>query len=209
MNKDRTVLRSKDWSQLKLEKGQLFLGNKIVMAERKQKKYFDISLNKEMFFKDGGTYYSLTDFSNFQNLWKKNSESYNNLRNVSNEDLINNPIVMPYTKLELFEPLKEGESYVAFIKEFWRYFGNQDNPLKANELLLNFNKKLIDEATKIIINKGLQTNDWFYVGGELMSKEDIIEIITCDESKLLEALASVSGQTIDTNKILKHTKRRF
>jgi len=179
--KVREFLSDHDWVSL-------YLGNKIIQSQRKDKNYFDISTDKEIFGKilDCGQIFSLTDVSNFHNLHRLEFFGENTV-NTLDED----GIIVKYNNLQLLNPMQKDAYYVTHLQPLWLYGVDCTDVEQILDFLSVYNNKNRPRIeTKIIADK-LQITDWWYTGGECMSEDDYIDIVSTYEENLSKTLGVV------------------
>ena len=193
------TLRSKiNIEELGLKHEGIYIGNKIVQGEYEGQKYFDISVNKEIFLKQGDRYWSLSDFSNIQRLWKHDSATGN---------LLTDEIVVKYQEFPLFTESEKGIHYAVMLRAAWKYLGGGATIEQVKEFVLKYNKKLLPIIYKHIKQDDLQIKDWWYCGGEFTPEEDLVEIVSTTPENLSFTLAAVSGNLVNHNSIAKRVMR--
>lgn len=190
MNIKRSKLQS---DNINLDEFQLYIGNKVKMVRHENVEYFNISLTKEIFgirkneINNTEDIYSLTDFSNFHDI---------NRPPIAINDTINNPedgspIVTHYKNLKLFTPMNPNYFYATHLTPLYYYISHHAKPKEIEKFIIKYNLKNLPEIIKRIERDSLPTKDWFYVSGELATEKDIVEIITTDENKFINALGAV------------------
>lgn len=179
MNINRINLREENLENL-------YLGNKIVKlqynSEIESYPYYDITIVKELFKKkDENTYLACTDFSNFQSFEKSQ-------------------INIPWTEqqfkaLELFSPLETNTYYATHLVPLWRFIPiNNYNIDEVQQFMQKYNNKIMKQTIKTFNEEQVNIKDWWYVGNYYdLSDEDIIEIASIKEDKILEALSVTKG----------------
>lgn len=193
------TLRSKiNIEELGLKHEGIYIGNKIVQGEYEGQKYFDISVNKEIFLKQGDRYLSLSDFSNIQRLWRHDNATGN---------LLPDEIVVKHHEFPLFTEAEKGVHYAVMLRAAWKYLGGGATIEQVKEFVLKYNKKLLPIIYKHIKQDGLQIKDWWYCGGEFTPEEDLVEIVSTTPENLPFTLAAVSGNLVNHNSIAKRVMR--
>ena len=209
MDKKRQVITTfghdTRWYNLNLSAQKIYIGNKIVKAKHRGEIFWDISLIKEVFYKDEGKIESLTDFSNFHHLW--------NGVDLEKKDFSKpNEIVVPYKEfhleteiIRLEDRIERAKNYTVFLKSIAMYLGENAKPIDVLTFVNNWNKKLLPLVIKEIERQGLQIIDWWYTE-EFMKDEHSIEVVSTRDENLLDTLAVVSGNIYDYEKIAKPIK---
>lgn len=194
------ILRHKiNIEEMGLKHEGVYIGNKIVPGERNGEVYFDVSLNKEIFVKKGGTFISLTDFSNIQKLWKADKNT--------NEQIGNDDILVAHQEFPLLSEAERKVHYAVMLRAAWRYLGGGATLEQIKEFVVKYNKKLLPVICKYIQQEDLQIKDWWYCGGEYTTDEDLVEIVSTTPENLPFVLATVSGNMVDYKKIAKRVGR--
>lgn len=196
MNINRTRLKE----FLESKRGvELFLGNKIVKCSRNNKAYFDVSVDKEIFAKDGsGEIFSVTDVSNFQNLHKPAIYVDSN-----NNPLNSDSLIVPYSNLCLFKPMDERRYYVVHLQPLWVYGRFDDDSLKIMDFLKRYNEKNTPIIEDRIVHDRLQQTDFWYTGGEYMKEEDYVSIVSTYEENLSKTLGAVYDGGVSPSKCIR------
>jgi len=188
---------------------EIYIGNKVIQKERKGKKYYDISLIKELFVLikdnpfDNGQIFSISDFSNFQTLHIPSINNGGNNSKVIN----NNSLVIPYQNLKLFSPLKPNTFYVAHLSPLSKELIKKNSEKEIKSFIEKYNEKNLPRIMRKIQKENLAIKDWWYSGGEFMNDEDIIEIVSTYEENLLATLGAVYDGGYHIRKSLRKAKK--
>lgn len=188
MNHNKIHLKDIDFQNL-------YLGNKIIKLKYRRKEgefsinpgrdieypYYDITLNKEVFSKQGrDIYQSLSDFSNFQDLHRPKS-------NPSN-------LHQDFKEVKPFIPMIEGKYYATHLQPLWKFLSTSSSEEEIKQFMQAYNKKLIQQAIKEATLEHTYITEWWYTGGDYyFPEEDVVEIISVKEDNLLSALSSLKG----------------